>query len=157
MDELEHRVKVRVIACGNPMMGNDGVGLAVKEALQASRPDLDVIDGGLGGLSLVTLLEDCDGAVIVDATCGMGELGKVETFRDIPPSTLFPLSLHDVGIAETLEVARAVGITTKVAIVGIEGGVIAGYRRGLDPEVEAAVPVACSLVLALIDEFEREG
>jgi len=148
-------MKVRVIACGNPMMGNDGVGLAVKDALHAARPDLDVVDGGLGGLSLVTLLEDCDAVVIVDATCGMGAQGSVVVFRDIPSSTLFPLSLHDVGIAETLEIARAVGITTRVAIVGIEGGDITGYRTGLDPEVEASVPAACSLVLALVDEFKK--
>jgi hydrogenase maturation protease len=137
------------------MMGNDGVGIVVGEALKAMRPDLDVADGGLGGLSLIPLIEGCDAGVIVDATCGMGARGTVTVFRDIPPSTLFPLSLHDVGIAETLEIARAIGITTRVAIVGIEGGEITSYRAGLDPDVEASVPRACGVVLSMIHEFEK--
>ncbi|NYT06287.1 MAG: hydrogenase maturation protease, partial [Methanomicrobiales archaeon] len=33
--------KVRIIGCGNPLMGNDGVGLAVIERLRLDHPDLD--------------------------------------------------------------------------------------------------------------------
>ncbi|QYZ78006.1 hydrogenase maturation protease [Methanofollis formosanus] len=140
-------MKVRVIACGNPYMGNDGVGHAVMEALSREHPELDIVDGGLGGFGLIPLMEGCDRVVIVDATTGMGAPGEVQVFDEVPSSSAFPMSLHDLGIAETLALAREVGVTAGVVVVGIEGGEIEAFSDELSPEVRAAVPEACRRVL----------
>ncbi|MBP2144983.1 hydrogenase maturation protease [Methanofollis sp. W23] len=145
-------MKVRIITCGNPYMGNDGVGHAVMEALSADHPELDIIDGGLGGFGLIPLMEGYDRIVIVDATTGMGTPGEVQVFHEVPPSSVFPMSLHDLGIAETLALAREVGVTAEVVIVGVEGGEIEAFSRELTPEVEAAVPEACRRVLQMVEE-----
>ncbi|MDD1652924.1 MAG: hydrogenase maturation protease [Methanomicrobiales archaeon] len=144
--------RTRVIACGNPLLGNDAAGLRVMALLQGLRPGLDMVEGGLGGLGLIPLMEGADRVIIVDATQGMGEPGEVRVFRDLPPSRLFPLSLHDLGVVEAVQVAREVGIAPEVVIVGIEGGAPGAYSRDLDPEVERGVQEACRQVLALVDE-----
>ncbi|MDI6719515.1 MAG: hydrogenase maturation protease [Methanomicrobiales archaeon] len=140
-------MKVRVIACGNPFMGNDAAGLRVMELLQREHPGVDVVEGGMGGLGLIPLMEGYDRIVIVDATQGMGPIGSVRVFRELPPSDLFPLSLHDLGIAEAVLLARTLGISPDVTVVGIEGGAVTGFRDGMDPAVEEAAAVACRQVL----------
>jgi hydrogenase maturation protease len=143
--------RIRVIACGNPLMGNDAAGLRVMALLQALRPDLDVVEGGLGGLGLVPLMEGADRIIIVDATQGMGVPGQVRVFSDLPPSQLFPLSLHDLGVVEAIQMARELGIAPEIVIVGIEGGEVGGYTTGLDPAVELGVQEACRRIMDMID------
>ena len=52
---------VRILGCGNPLMGNDGVGLKVIEALHKTElkdlKDLDIEDAGVCGLDLLNLLD----------------------------------------------------------------------------------------------------
>jgi len=128
-------------------MGNDGIGPAVMARLIENHPEIDVVDGGLGGFGLIPLMEGCDRIVIVDATTGMGEIGEVRVFHEVPPSSLFPMSLHDLGIAEAIAVARATGITAEIVVVGIEGGEIEVFSQEMSPEVRAAIPAACRAVL----------
>lgn len=150
-------MKVRVIACGNPYMGNDGVGHAVMERLSAAHPEIDIVDGGLGGFGLIPLMEECDRVVIVDAMTGMGAPGEVRVFREVPPSAAFPMSLHDLGIAEAIALACEVGITTEVVIVGIEGGEIEVFSDEMTPEVRDAVPAACEAVVHAVREGDEGG
>ncbi|WP_235809610.1 hydrogenase maturation protease [Methanofollis ethanolicus] len=151
-------MKVRVIACGNPYMGNDGVGHAVMERLSARHPELDIVDGGLGGFGLIPLMEDCDRVVIVDAMTGMGTTpGEVRVFHEVPPSSVFPMSLHDLGIAEAVAFAREVGVMAEVVIVGIEGGEIEAFSDEMTPEVQAAVPAACEAVVRAVKEGDEGG
>ena len=147
--------RTRVIACGNPLLGNDAAGLRVMALLQELRPDVDVVEGGLGGLGLIPLMEGADRVIIVDATQGMGLVGEVRVFRDLPPSRLFPLSLHDLGVVEAIQLARELGIAPEIVIVGIEGGAPEEYARGLDPAVERGVQEAFRKVLALVDGASR--
>jgi len=140
------RMKVRVIACGNPLMGNDAAGPAVMALLLERHPDLDVVDGGTGGLGLVPLMEGYDRVVIVDATSGLGRLGEVRVFRGVPPGGVPTLSLHEIGIAEALALARALGVAPELVIVGIEGGELSGFSGEMDPAVKAAIFGACGIV-----------
>ena len=132
-------MKVRVIACGNPLMGNDAAGLAVMALIRETHPEIDAIDGGNGGLGLIPLMEGYDRVVIVDATSGMGEPGEVRVFRGVPAGGIPSLSLHELGIAEALALARTLGVAPEVVVVGIEGGRMQGFSGEMDPEVRAAV------------------
>jgi hydrogenase maturation protease len=145
-------MKVRVIACGNPFMGNDAAGLLVMTFLREEHPEIDVVDGGTGGLGLIPLMEGYDRVVLVDAISGMGEIGEIRVFREIPAAGFPSLSLHELGIPEVLALARTLGIAPEVIIVGIEGGRMPEFSGGMDPAVRAAVPEACRIVL---DEVGR--
>lgn len=147
-----NRKKARVIACGNPLMGNDAAGPEVLALLTREHPEIDAVDGGTGGLGLIPLMEGYDRIVVVDATSGMGEMGEVRVLREIPPEGFPSLSLHELGIPEALALARTLGIAPEVVIVGIEGGRVPGFSGEMDPAVRAAIPGAARIVL---DELRR--
>ena len=145
-------MKVRVIACGNPLMGNDAAGLSVMSLLQETHPEIEVVDGGNGGLGLIPLMEGYDRIVLVDATSGLGKIGRIRVFRGIPDTGIPFLSLHELGVREVLVLASTLGISPEVIIVGIEGGRRFGFSAEMDPAVRAAVPEACRRVM---EEMER--
>ena len=147
-------MRVRVIACGNPLMGNDAAGPVVLALLGREHPEIDAVDGGTGGLGLVTLMEGYDRIVIVDATSGLGEKGEVRVFRDVPAGGIPTLSLHELGIPEALALAGTLGIAPEVVIVGIEGGRVPGFSGEMDPAVRSAVPRAARIV---VEEVKRGG
>ncbi len=145
-------MRVRVIACGNPLMGNDAAGPEVMALLGREHPEIDCVDGGTGGLGLVTLMEGYDRVVIVDATSGLGEPGEVRVFREFPAGGIPTLSLHELGIPEALALAGTLGIAPEVIIVGIEGGRVPGFSGEMDPAVRSAIPRAARIV---VEEVKR--
>ena len=59
-----------VIGLGNPLMGDDGLGLAALERLAADwvlPPGVELVDGGTWGLNLLPLLEAADQVLFLDA------------------------------------------------------------------------------------------
>ena len=55
-----------VVGLGNPILGDDGVGWRVAQAVQALAPEADVECQALGGLSLMERLVGYQRAIIVD-------------------------------------------------------------------------------------------
>lgn len=61
---------VLIVGLGNPLMGDDGIGVRVLGALRARRdlpPDTELIDMGTGGLALLHVLPGRRRVVVVDA------------------------------------------------------------------------------------------
>ena len=141
-----------VIGCGNPFMGNDGVGLRVIEALEQQRPDIPTSEGGVGGLGLIPMMENHDRVIIVDAMSGYAaNKGDIKIFTTPPGNETFPLSLSDIGVLDTVGIAKEMGISTEVIIIGIDGGLIDHFSDIMDPDVENAVPKAVKKIEELID------
>ena len=62
--------RVVVIGLGNPIMGDDGLGLAVLEHLQTAYtfpPEIELVDGGTWGMNLLPVIEDADELILIDA------------------------------------------------------------------------------------------
>ncbi|MDN5347437.1 MAG: hydrogenase maturation protease [Clostridia bacterium] len=147
---------VVVIGCGNPLAGDDGVGLKVIEELEAGGlpAGTKVMAIGLPGLGILELLAGFEQAVIVDAVWAGREPGTVlwgeqESLRGL---NWRHLSLHGIGIGEALELARILkpeDFPQKIYFVGVQ---IAGATpgAGLSPEVEAAIPRAASVIRELL-------
>ncbi|MDN7023495.1 hydrogenase maturation protease [Methanoculleus sp. FWC-SCC1] len=143
----------RVIACGNPFMGNDGAGIAVLNLLHENNPDIDAVDAGVGGLGLIPLMEECTKVVVVDAMVGIGNrIGDVRIFRGNPPARGGTLALHEIDLGDVIAVARELGIPTEVVTVGIEVGSVEEYSDRLDPAVEEGVRAAYACVLREMKE-----
>jgi hydrogenase maturation protease len=149
---MNNDVRIRVIGCGNPLMGNDGVGIRVMESLAQIRPDIAVCEGGVGGLGLIPMMEDQDIVIIVDAMSGYGEnKGEIRIFTAPPENEVFPLSLSDIGVLDTAGIAEELGICPELIIIGIEAGHIDRFSDVMDPEVESAVPNAVKKIIDLIE------
>ena len=85
----------RIICVGNRYCDRDAVGPRVHDALRSRRlpAGVDLVDGGLGGLRLLGLVEGMGRIVFVDALEGFAAPGEV-TFGDI---TVTPITVTAIA------------------------------------------------------------
>lgn len=77
-----------------------------------------------------------------------GTLHRLEAGERGLPAALFRVSSHHLGLADAIELARAVGrLPARVVVYGIEGAQF-GVGDSLTPEVEAAAAQAADAVRA---------
>ncbi len=98
--------RVLVLGIGNYLMGDEGVGVHVIQALDRVKLPLhvDILDGGTGSFDLMPILAKYSMAVLIDATLDGLPPGSV---RVLYPrfSSDFPtvLSAHDVGLKDMID------------------------------------------------------
>ena len=87
-------------------MGDEGIGVYAVRQLEKHPlpPDVDCLDGGTGGFTLLEPLEDADRIIIIDAASDGNPIGTVtrttpQFSRDYPPT----LTAHDVGMKDLLD------------------------------------------------------
>lgn len=135
-----------VLGLGNPLLTDDGVGLVLLEQLREdSWVDVELVDGGTWGLSLLPVLADCDRVLVLDAVRAGNEPGTVVrgTGSDVPRFYRYPLSPHQIDLTEVLAAAEMVGqVPSEVVVVGIEPSSTDGPCLDLTEPVAAAVPTA---------------
>jgi len=146
-----------VIGLGNPLRGDDGVGLRVVEHLarRALPEQVTLLDGGAGGLELLHMMEGWDRVVLVDAAELGRESGDVVRFTPDQvqlAETEDRFSLHHAGLAEVLALARALNQALPTIVVfGVQPWRLE-WEEGLSPAVEAAVPVLVEAILREVGE-----
>lgn len=152
---------VRIIGVGNPLMGDDGVGIAIVERLRGlTLPDeVEVVDGGTGGLTLLHLMEGAAVVLLVDAA-EMGEPpGTVRRLglEEIRPDGEAAISLHQAGLAEVFALGRELGmLPPRLVVFGVQPSSVE-QRIGLSPPVETALPAVVAQVLAAATEARRHS
>ena len=142
---------VKIIAGGNMLRGDDGVGPVVLERLRGMQmpENVTLINAGSDPLDAIAHILDSDKAVIIDAAGMNREPGCIELLR---PENLrmavnsAPVSTHMYGLAEGIELARAVGFKTDIRIIGIQPE-NTGASESLSPAVAARIPDVIKLVL----------
>lgn len=141
--------RLHILGVGNPMRGDDGVGHAVIEQLSPSEER--VVCALTGEVSrLVEALGSAERVVLIDAMRSGTEPGTIACFdvsrEPLPSSVIGAASTHALGVAEAVELARALGtLPEHVLVMGIEG---AAFDAGasLSPPVEAAVARAVARI-----------
>lgn len=127
---------MRVIGVGNPWRRDDGAGPEAARRLGGR-----VLEGEPVGL--IESFEDAGEVVLVDAVSSGAEPGTVHRLEvgasPLPAEVFGSRSTHALGLAEAVELARALGrLPERVLVYGIEGADFSA-GAGLSPEVEAAV------------------
>ena len=141
-----------ILGLGNPLRGDDGVGVRVAQMLAGRRlpGDVEVVDGGTQGLGLVALLEGRRRAIVVDAANVGRAPGQFVRFSLEEARLLGQdegrFSVHDAGLREALLLARALGVLPEeVVIFGVQPARVE-WEAGLSPQVEAALPALARAV-----------
>lgn len=143
-----------VLGLGNDLLGDDGVGPWLVEALR-DRPalagfDFEVAEGG--GLGLLDLLDGYGRAFIVD--CVAEENDRPGRVRRLSAEEFearsVTLSSHYAGLPQVLALGRRLGLTmpdVQVLAVSVQDP----YRIGTDfsPGLQERLP-------AIVDELEQE-
>ncbi len=149
-----------ILGLGNPILGDDGVGWKVAEAVQTRLSTLhapaEVDFASLGGLSLMERMLGYEHVILIDCI----ETGRVlpGTVRGFPLTALenpmagHTASAHDASLLTALQAAQAAGaeVPLRVDVVAIEARVTYEFSEQLSPEIAAAVPVATEEVLRLL-------
>jgi len=139
-----------VVGVGNALRGDDAAGLEVARLLDGTLPEgVRVVECEGEPVAILSAWEGCDRAYLVDATSSGREAGTVRRLsaHDGPlPPELQRASTHLLGVAEAVELARALGrLPERTIVYGIEGG---SFDTGapLSEEVRAAAAeVAASI------------
>jgi hydrogenase maturation protease len=132
-----------VIGIGNPFRSDDAVGLKIAQRLQPySGERLKVIEFANDPLNLWDQWQHYDDVRLIDAIPLKKQPGRVHQFdaaRKNLPTGLFQSSTHNLGIAEAIEMARALGkLPRKFMVYAIEGKNF-GFGQTLSPELEMAI------------------
>ncbi|MCB9007502.1 MAG: hydrogenase maturation protease [Ardenticatenaceae bacterium] len=153
-----NRSKTLVVGLGNPILGDDGVGWRVAEAVQTAVPHAKVEFLALGGLSLMERLIGYDRVIIIDSIqTKNGRTGDIHIFplQALPDlSAGHTTAVHDTSLQTALALGRQMGaqLPDDITIVGIEATRVYDFSDELTPEVETAVPQAVTAVLALLQQ-----
>ena len=152
-EERSSPCPIAVIGLGNPLRGDDGVGVYLVQALEerALPAGVEVIDGGTQGLGLVTLLAGRRRVILVDAADVGRAPGLFVRFR-LGEARLAGsgdrLSIHAAGLSDALRLAQALDVLPEEGIIfGVQPANVE-WERGLSPEVRAALPRLLEVVLA---------
>ncbi len=143
-----------IIGIGNPILGDDGVGIHVIRELKelVEDPDIVIEEAFTGGLNLLDMIVGFDRAILVDAVSKKDvEIGEVMVVDATKMQSAHSMNPHDVSFPEALKLARKLGekkIPAEITLVGIN---ILGeyeFNEGLSQMVRLAIPQA-------LDEINR--
>jgi hydrogenase maturation protease len=122
----EERTGDVVIGLGNPIMGDDGVGIAALERLRAGwvlPAAVELVDGGTWGMTLLPIIESARRVLFLDAIRTGRPVGTAVTLigEEIPRQVALKVSQHQIDLREVLAVAEFRGtLPPEMVAVGLE-------------------------------------
>jgi hydrogenase maturation protease len=149
--------RTAVLGLGNPLMGDDGFGLAALARLRDewTLEGVELADGGTWGMSLLPIIEDAQRVILLDAIAAGAQPGAVVVLeRDRLPMYLTrKLSPHQVDMRDVLAVAEwrgtlpaetvAIGVQPSLVELGVE----------LSPVVAQAMEAVIDTVIARLTQW----
>lgn len=148
---------ILIIGIGNDYRSDDAVGLVVARALQSRKlPHVSILEATGEGTALLETWKGANNVILIDAVTSQAPAGTIHQLdvhdRPLLPA-LFALSTHAFGVAEAVELARALGnLPPRLVVYGIEARrFVAGTV--LSPEVERAAHAAVEGIARLIESW----
>jgi hydrogenase maturation protease len=140
-----------VLGLGNPLMGDDGLGLAALARLQEGWdvPGVEFVDGGTWGMNLLPLVEESSHLLLLDAIRSGDSPGTLVEWerKQLPRYLSLKLSPHQIDLREILALAEwrdtmpaeivAIGLAPRDVIMATR--LSPEVEAGLDQVVEAAL------------------
>ncbi len=151
---------ILVMGVGNYLMGDEGVGVRVIEAM-AQRdipPYMDLLDGGTGGFLLLDRFQAYGKVIFVDATMDGAAPGSRRLIRprfasDFPKA----LSVHDLCLKDMIEAIYLMDHHPDLYLLTISIDGIDPMSIDLSEAVEAAVEPAADFIFGLGRELYAQN
>ena len=141
-----------VIGLGNPLMGDDGLGIAALERLREQwdvPAEVELVDGGTWGMNLLPVIESAGRVLLIDAITVGAQPGTVVVIprARLPRYLATKISPHDVDLRDVLALAelrgtlpeQTVAIGLEPARVELASDLSDAVRTSLDDLVSAVV------------------
>ena len=153
-------LRLLVAAIGNPDRGDDGVGPAVARVLKRHMPaGVRILECGGDVLELVDTWAGSAAAILIDASDPAGNPGRIrrlDLVTSVLPADFAQNSTHAFGLAETIELARALGQLPSHLVVYLIEGERFDTGAPLSPPVAAAVGKVVKAILAELSQIAAE-
>lgn len=142
--------KILIVGIGNLLCRDEGIGVhVIQEMKNMKLPDhIDLLDMGTSTMDLVSYLEEVKKLIVIDAMKAGGTPGTIYKCRpeDLLPEEEGPISLHEIGLLESLNMAQKMGIKIDTVIIGVEPKVL-DWGMELSDEVKSKIPTIIEAVL----------
>jgi hydrogenase maturation protease len=132
-------------------MGDEGIGVYVVRELenQTLPPNVECLDGGTGGFTLLEPLEQAERIIIIDAAADGNPVGTItrttpQFSRDYPPT----LTAHDVGMKDLLDMFYIQGGHHEIILYAITIDPKQPIRMSLSEQGERAAKEAAKRITA---------
>ena len=156
-------MKTLVLGIGNPILGDDGVGFHVAQAVarEVKSDNIDVKDTSVDGLNLLEIIIGYDRLIAIDAIMAdEGEVGEIyrlnpENIGDPSRSAISP---HHFNLATTIEIGRKLfpeEMPKEVAIFAVGTQEVTEVTTEMTEKVKEAIPEVVSLVLEEVNAGVR--
>ncbi|MBV9241067.1 MAG: hydrogenase maturation protease [Acidobacteria bacterium] len=150
--DIHKRSKVLILGIGNVLMGDEGIGVRVVNALEeAALPQgVECLDGGTGSFLLLEPMQNAEKVILIDATIDGKPAGTIRRLRpkfsaDYPPT----LTAHDIGLKDLLDAFYLMGSDKpEVSLYAISIPPLNDMTMDMSPELEEIIPLATELVTA---------
>ena len=141
--------RILVLGIGNLLMGDEGAGVHAIRSLEKEPfpPAVTLLDGGTGGFHLLSLFQEYDPIIIIDATMDQKPEGDVQ-LRQPRFASDFPrsLSAHDIGLRDLLESAALLAPLPRMYLITISVKDLQSMSTELSPAISGALPAVVETV-----------
>lgn len=143
--EATQGTAILVLGVGNLLLRDEGFGVhAVRRFAQdyTVSPNVQVIDGGTAGLSLLQAILDASHIIVADVARMGTEPGTIARLGgdDLTDGFKAKQSAHDWGLGEILLQAKMMGHFPSIAVLAIEPEDMSSFDLELTPRLQAALP-----------------
>jgi hydrogenase maturation protease len=148
--ESSEKDKILVVGIGNLLCRDEGIGIHVIQQMENMKlpGHIELLDIGTSTMDLISYLNEVKKLIVIDA---MRAGGKPGTIYKCKPEDLIPkgeesVSLHDIGVIETLSMAKKMGMAIETVIIGVEPQIM-DWGMELTEAVKNKIPLIIEAVL----------
>jgi hydrogenase maturation protease len=143
---------------GNYLMGDEGIGVHLINAIQATEipENVEILDGGMGGFFLMEYFESYPFIILIDATMdnrptGTTRLIEPKFAKDFPRA----MSTHDIGLRDLVEGLAILEKLPKIHLFVVSIAEIQSQQIELSADIQAAIPELKKRIFDLIEEINK--
>jgi hydrogenase maturation protease len=153
LSPVDPAASVLILAVGNLLMGDEGVGVHLLRALELEPPlpGARLLDGGVAGVILLDDIQRARSVIVIDA--GTLTLLRPTTVGALPQG----LSSHDFGLKDLFAAAALLGAMPDVHLFTLSVETLHPMCLELSPPVAAALPEMLHAVRVLAARLVAEG
>jgi hydrogenase maturation protease len=142
--------KILIVGIGNLLCRDEGIGVhVIQEMKKMELPGhIELLDIGTSTMDLIAYLDGVKKLIVIDAMKAGGTPGTIYKCNpdDLLPEEEGPISLHEIGLLETLNMAKKMCMEINTVVIGVEPKVF-DWGMELSEEVKSKIPTIIEAVL----------
>lgn len=148
-----------VLGIGNILNHDEGLGISALKLLEervGTQDKVEWVDGGVLGLDLLPMVEECDRLLVLDAIDGSQTPGALIELpkEQIPIYSGVKMSQHQTTFQEVLALANLRGrLPAHLHMIGVQPADMT-LGVGLSPQVQATLPQVVERAIVVLQGWE---